>query len=148
MTRDQIMAALPELSKADLTVLQAVINGLIGPSNDLKGPRAYLIEALGVNKLNPVSNPQKAAFNKHAPAAIKFMEEQFPEPMNNRTTAIALWRYVIKLLVDDLKGMGYVIISAKSVCLNLHRIPEVFEKAFPGYGKGAAAMLILTSLKG
>jgi hypothetical protein len=148
MTKDQILAALPELSKADLHALQTVINGLIGPSSDLTGPRAYLIDALKVYKLNPVSNPQKSAFNKHAPAAIDFMTEHFGTPMENKATAIALWRYVLLLLVDDLKGMGYVIISAKSVCLNLHRIPEVFNKSFPGYGKGQAAMLILSSLKG
>ena len=147
LTKDQILAALPSLSQADLKALGAVIGGLVraeapDASND---PTAWLAEALGAVTGVSWLGGAGAAFNKNAPLAIKFMQTHFTGALNNKITALALMRYLLLLLVANLKEMK-VPVSRLTLSQNLHRLGEVFNDAFPGYGNGKAAKLVMAAV--
>lgn len=154
MTKDKVLAALVNLSPADRAAIKAVIEALDGgtpihPSALGHGisPGAWLIEAMGAVLGAPLSlqGASRQAFNKNAPVALAFIEKHFTPALKNKTTALALMRYLLRLLVSDLQSMK-VPVTRNTLAQNLHRIGEVFGNSFPGYAEGQVAALVLASI--
>lgn len=147
VTKDKILASLPSLSPDDLKAIRAVIGkllgdgGIAGHPDDPTGYEPWLREAIQAVSGGGVVLLSDKAFNKNAPEAIRFMRKHFEQALTNKTTALALMRYLIGLLIDDLKAMK-VPVTRNTVVQNLHRLGEVFNNAFPGYANGQAASLI------
>src|SRR5579864_5306485 len=110
MTKDQVLASLPNLSPDDLKAIRAVIGGLLGDGgtvghpDDPTGYEAWLRAAIQglTGTPTPASNN---AFKKNAPVAIAFMRKYFAEALENKVTATALMRYLLVLLTDNMKAM-------------------------------------------
>ena len=153
MNKDQILAALPQLNQADLIAIRAVTDALIAPgighakAGTQSGPTQWLIEAMGAVLGHPIhlNGLTAKAFNKNAPIALAFINGQFKPAMGNKVAALALMRYLIKLLADDLNKMK-VSVTRATLTQHLHRLGEVFNNAFPGYAEGQAASLIMLSI--
>ena len=156
MTKDQILAALPTLSKGDLKAIQTVIGGFLvnGGSNEAWPPnnqQAWLIEAIwaasGQHTSRVIGRTFKLAFNKNATAALSFMEDSFKPSLDNKVLALGAMRYLLSLLADDLKAKK-IPVSPTTLVINLGRLPEVYEAAFPGYIQSGLAGLITNSIFG
>lgn len=149
LTKDQIIGALPTLGHADLKAINAVTAHLLGqglpdPQNHPNGPQAWLFVALqGV--LNGAYRPPDSlkAFNKNAPAVIKFVADGFGVHfLDKKVEAMALLNGLVCLLRDDLKDRK-VPVTYKTMTEHLPRLPEVFERSFPGYLDSGLAGLFL-----
>jgi hypothetical protein len=156
MNKDQILAALPSLNQDDLRAIAAVIvsmlrrDGTVGPLvKQGNSPNTWLAEALQATLGQPnypLRGTALKAFNKNAPIALAFMNTHFAAPMTRYDRALALMRYLLGLLADNLKVMK-VPVTTTTLAQNLHRIPEVFNDAFPGYAlSNATAMIAMTLL--
>lgn len=154
MTKDKILASLPNLNQADLKAIVAVASGLLEQAPRVtpkaaNGAQAWLYEALGA--VVSTEGGHGAIFNKgfgkNAPIVIDFMKANFPKAMENKTTALALMRYLLGLLVNDLKTIQ-VPVTKNTMAMNLGRLPAVFENAFPDYTKAGIAMLVMQKILG
>lgn len=147
LTKDQMLAALPNLSPDDLKAIRAVIGRLLGEGgvaghpNDPTGYEPWLREAIQAATGGYVIAHNDKLFNKNAPEAIRFIRKFFEQSLTNKTTALALMRYLLLLLTDNLKDMK-VPVTKHTVLQNLHRLEEVFNNNFPGYADEQAAYLI------
>ena len=149
LTKDQIIGALPTLSQSDLTAIKAVTVALLGHGlpdavNGPNGPSAWLFEALaGVLGVSyGLQSGSAKQFNKSAPVFLKFVEEHFSSSLTKKVNGVAVMRTLLMLIIDDLKGRG-VPVSLGSVIVNMPRMPEVFDTAFPNYlSSGLAALII------
>jgi hypothetical protein len=156
MTKDKILAALPSMKPADLKALQAVIGGLLAdrPAKGATGaanPQAWLFEAMAA-ALNVrqsydsfISSPAGKTFKQTAPVAVSFISDNFVAAMGNRATAQGLMRYLLGLLLDELKRMK-VPATRNTVSQHLHRLPEIFEHAYPNYISSGMAPLVLLAI--
>jgi hypothetical protein len=149
MTKDQVLASLPSLSHDDLKAIRAVIGGLLGEkaSGGLSvasdHPYEWLTAAIGaaIGHKGPMNGYTVREFKKRAPVAMTFINENFADAMKNKTSALAMMRYLIILLIDDMK-IKRMPVTLVTVTQNLHRLQEVFNNAFPGYGTEQAAYII------
>ena len=159
VSKDQILGSLPTLTKADLQALQTVIGGLLGngatkQAPNPNDPQVWLFEALAATlhlrqSYYPafMASPVGKTFNKNAPVALGFMTDVFEVAMGSKTSAIGLMRYLLGLLVADLK-VKKVPVTRNSIVSNLIRLPEVFENAYPGYIQSGVAKLVMLSVIG
>lgn len=152
MKRDQILAALPSLSQADLRAINAASGALMAGRHPVapqpfETPQGWLAEALqGALGLGGAGARQlPSTFNKQAPTALAFMVQAFG-PLKNKTTTLAIMRLILGLLVADLKNKQ-VKISVGSLSSNLGRVQQVFEEAYPGYLENGIASLVLQAIQ-
>lgn len=152
MSKDQILAQLPLLSQTDLKAIQAVIGTLLtkgSPPATLSpnSAQAWLYEALGAWGLGHLNASQMKVFNKNASAALTFMEKNFKVALGNRTKFVSMMRFLIILLEEDLRRKELPITKG-ILLLNLPRIPEVFENAYPGYLRSGIAPTVMRLIIG
>jgi len=156
LTKDQVLAALPGLTKPDLKAIQAVIAGLLGepslgPATAPNEPIAWLYDAITLHlgaRQNYQTFLQTAPgkqFSKNAPVAISFIASNFQGVLDNRVKAQALMRYLGSLLFADLKAQK-VPITRRTVMANIHRLGDVFNNAFPDYTKAGIGMMVMKTL--
>lgn len=150
--KDEIIAALPGLSKADLTAIKAVVGALLDkgvPKVPLatNNPQAWLFEALRATVTSPhhMTTTAQKAFNKNAPIALAFIAGAFDGVLANRAKAQALMRYLLGLLVEQMKRQK-ILVTQSSVAINLHRLERAFDDAFPDYTRAGVGMLVMRSL--
>ena len=148
--KDLILGALPSLKPADLQAIRAACEALLGQKAGKvapkpNSPQAWLYEALqavlGTN-LNTVSLTGGKQLDKNMPMAVDFFTKSFAPAMKNRTKAVAVMKYVLNLLVVDLKYKKVPILPG-TIATNLPRLPEVFDRCFPGYIHSSLTGLIL-----
>lgn len=156
MTKDEILAALPTMAQADLEAIQAMTNHLLGGHT---GPQARpggmvapmvfdaLASALGV--ITAYSNYNHAVFkqlDQRMPGLVVFLNANFKGWDRNKITQLAFLKMLFGLLIDDLKDKR-VTPTVGILIINIPRIPEVFEKAFPNYLKTGLGKLVLKTYK-
>lgn len=140
---DQILTALPQLEPSDLRAIIAAAGELLTrpgttPHVAENNVSAWLYEALTAtlrvtyNYPVWVMTPTGKLFSRNAPSVIKFIEDNFPAILDKKVLAQAFMRWVIEMIVSDLKEIN-IPISTKAVIFNFSRVPSIFEKAFPGY---------------
>ena len=158
-SKDTILAALPKLDRASLGAIQAAVAHLRGstpqnaPAPVVTQAEGWLFTAItaalgvkmGFDRM--ASTETYKHWQKHTPEAIGFITAQFAEALDKQATALALTRFLVGLIITDLKRQK-VPVSLHSVIVNLGRMPSVFEDQFPGYIQSGAAKLVLHSIKG
>lgn len=155
MTRDDILAALPKLTRNDLLALQGVILSLLGASkpDDLSHPSLKLYSALtaicgaSVPYATFLLSNHGKLFKKNTPAVMEFIAATFPN-LKTKVEEQAVMRLVLGLVVDDLAARLRAKPSMGMVASNLPRIPELFENAYPGYLESGLAHLIADKICG
>ena len=149
ITKDQILAALPNLNPEALQAIGAACRAFTGGASNYQpeSTQAWLATAVGavIGGNAPLNGAALKAFNKNAPLALGFMTEHFAKALENKTTALALMRYLLRLLANDLQNMK-VPVTRVTLAQNLHRVGEVFENSFPGYAPHKVTMLVLAAI--
>ena len=146
---DTILGALPALKPAELQVIQAACTALLGPkaakaTQRPNTPEAWLYEALQavLSATHGVMGFASKHLDKNSPDAIAFMNKVFGKYMTNRTTALAVMKCVLWLLMDDLKKRK-IPISPKTIAVHLPRLSEVWENSYPGYVQSGLVDLVV-----
>lgn len=151
MTLNQIIAHLPKLTQEELRLLSATIHTLIGCGESFTGKEAQLFGALQrvlsvqLNYPTFLKTKNGRLWAKNAPPVVSFIEATWGG--QRRVSEFALMAYLLELLVDDMR-LWQAPITVGSMTVNLQRIPQVFDTAFPGYRQGGLAHLILEKLSG
>jgi len=148
MTPNQIIAALPALTAHDLRAIRAAADALLGP---VATPAPILFDAM-VRLLGlrlPYSRFQANSRFKawqHGEALVtNFVHDTWPEIENSKVAQTAMQSFLLDILISDLKKRNLPV-SPGVIAVNLERIPQCFEAAFPGYRDGGWAKLILNSM--
>lgn len=156
MSKDEILAALPALTRPELEAIQAVTSSLLGAATAAFEPGAGTLAAALLNALcvavNAAVTPSTLAgttagktFNKHLPAVSKFLDAHFRGYDANKLVELAFLRLLADLLRDDLKNRG-VTPTIGIMVTNLTRLPEVFDNAYPNYLEAGMGSFILQHL--
>lgn len=156
MTKDKILAALPKLERVDLEAVHAIAGSLLagatGPSNSAAVPLApmvfdALVTAIGAtmpySSYSPTATRQ---FEKRVPDLIKFLDTHFTGWDRNKVAQIAVLRMLFGLIADDLRGRG-VKPNIGTMVVNMGRIADVFDGAFPGYLESGIASVVLKNFR-
>lgn len=154
--KDQILGALPTLSKADLISVHAVAGQLLGAAGATPqsgtGQTAQIFDALAgalcltvpYTSFDVTSTARK--FDAQLPDLTVFLNVQFSGWDKNKLTQLAFLKMLFGLLADDLKGRG-VAPTLGIMVVNLRRLPEVFDNAFPGYREAGLGKMILKNFQ-
>ena len=155
VTKGQILASLPKLSHAELQEISAVIGHLLTagaavPIDEANPQVALSFDALSAAlKLTaPLSSLPPALAVKLAKQADPlwvFSHQHFEGWDDNKLKQIAFLRLMFKLLKDDLTRIG-IKPTYTTMVHNMHRMPEVFDSAYPGYRDAGLAYIILNRL--
>lgn len=156
MTKDQILAALPKLSQADLGIIIAAAMHLQAATgtqaNQPAGLGHAIFNALGAT-VGAFVPYESFAVTKTArqleirlPDLEKFLNKEFPGWDVNKLTQTAFLRMLVNLIANDLTGRG-VKPTFGSVVINLHRLPDIFDDAFPHYLINGLGPLVLKNFQ-
>lgn len=156
MTKEKILAALPKLTRPDLEAVAAMaghlLGGRVGNTPPPVSPIADLIFSALVTTLGQpmalgsYSPTATRAFLKKLPALEAFMGESLGLWKEAKVVQIAVLRMVFDLLREDLKSRG-VNPTIGIMVVNMGRIPEVFDDAFPNYLQAGMGPVILKRFK-
>lgn len=152
-----IISLLPKLSTAELKTLQDRIKALQqfnGHSHDEESssssPEAQALDAvhevlkgIGVELTQPPLLRKRAnmpAFREDLKSVMAFLENN-GAPLT-RIERQTLLNFGVELLYKNMTEMG-VPISGTTVIRHFHRIPAVFNAAFPGYASAGLLRMII-----
>lgn len=152
VSKDQILASLTALDNEALSAISVACSALLNsrhpdstPAND---PLAWLFEALQATlrvRYGPrwlqTSTGRYFAGTHGGQAAIKVLNDLFPEVMKKKVGAQAMMRWLIEMIVLDLKKKG-VSISTGGVVRNLGRARFILMAAFPDYIESGMSSII------
>lgn len=153
MNKDSILAALPQLSLEDLTVVCSVTQSLIKGRTavDLppaSGLAAMVFDAMGgpMNVTVPYASMAGTKwgkqFEKKVPELGKWLDQHFDGWSTNKVTQLAFLQWLFVLLANDLKRRELPR-SLAMVVTNLEQIPRIVENAYPSYLESKLGGLIL-----
>lgn len=157
MNKDDVLSALPALTRPELEQVYAVAGTLLGDrTSAITAPApplaAELVSAVS-GACNAMVSHQTLAgtttgktFDKHLPAITKFLDHHFDGWSHNKLVQAAFLSMLIELLKDDLRARG-VNPSVGVLVGNLGRLPEVFDNAYPGYLEAGMGHVILNHFK-
>lgn len=147
MKASEIIAALPKLSRSDLITIELAAKHLIaGGSTDAPDDSRIIYDAItsGLGVMMNFEVFKTTVVYKHwagrSKIVIDFIEKAFPGVSKTSRTAIVA--FLIGALIEDMRDRK-VPTTLNTVVLNLSRVPQVFEDAFPGYWGSALTGLIL-----
>lgn len=156
MTKDDILAALPKLTRPDLEAVQAVCTSLLGGRTGHVAAGATtlaagIFEALtgALNVSMSYSNLPTATerqFRQKLPTFTSFLDKSFEGWNKNKVSQLAFLKMLFELLIADLRKRGAQPTIGIMV-VNLNRMPEVFNDAFPGYIDAGLAKLVLKNFQ-
>jgi hypothetical protein len=143
-----IIKQLPGLNQQELKTLKAAIDELTHRCTDENEPPLYDVLRRVIGTTVPYSAFQATDaykhWRRHNQSISTFMGLYFPDA--SKVQRLALMTFIVRALVNDLKGRS-VSITVGSVVKNLGRFGQMFEKEFPDYLSSGMAPLILKSLK-
>jgi hypothetical protein len=151
MLRDQILSALPKLSKADLIAIHGAASHILGataaPQGEATPQARSIFSALQATLGASISIPAATStlgqhFYKKLPTVIGFLDMQFKGWDTNKITEAAFLRMLFGLLANDLTRRG-IKPSLGVMVVHLHRLSEVFGNSFPGYIEAGLGKMIL-----
>ena len=157
MTKDEVLAALPKLTKPELEVVAAMCGHLLGGHTAAQnlpatGPSQAVFNALVAALGLPMGYQSFSALNaaKHfenrVGTLVLFLNDHFKGWDDHKITQQAFLTELFRLLADDLKNRG-VNPSVGVMVINMRRIPEVFDSCFPGYRQSGAGYMIMERFK-
>ena len=152
ITKSQIIGALPTLTRPELEEIQAVATSLLGghlsnvrkPATALAGQVfAALNSALKANtSLETLPTNLQQKFERKHQHFIDFLNTDFKGWDQNKVKSNALMVIMLDLLKKDLERIQ--IKPTYTIMINnLHRMPEVFDDAFPDYRASGLGMVLI-----
>lgn len=146
---NDVLAMLPHLRQKDLSTVRAAIDHLLDKrvENDPTLPLFGAIKSiLGIHTSFHQFQAARAyaAWKRAAPAYVQFLDATWPEA--SKVAKVAITTVLIDMLADDLAGMK-VPVTLNSIVTNLERIPQLFDREFPGYRKMGMAHLVLAAME-
>jgi hypothetical protein len=159
MKIQDIIEALPELSKVDLKTVRDTASFLLGGDSGKEGVHQSddtLFNAMA-NQLS--KNGLRTEFNyntfkkskSHVGWATtrKELADFVSRCFGNisKTEEVSLYNLLFDLLITDLKKRGAPL-TVSVLAINANRLPEVFERSFPGYISSGLAHVVLKTMEG
>lgn len=157
ITKDDILGALPSLTRPELEAIEAMCRqlcgGRVGNVEQLSHPLGLIVfnaltATLGLTMPYAQYSPTSARqFEKRLPELISFLDKYFAGWAASRNRQLAFLRMLFELLYNDLVSRG-VKPTLGIMIVNIGRMAEVFDAQFPGYRHaGIAASVILKHFK-
>lgn len=158
MKVQEIIAVLPTMPKKDLVKIQDMIKLLVGnEEGDATNEENVVFQAMveelrsvGVRQATTYESFRQTAAFKPWKKGIKevdlFLNTKFGKYSFKKTDKHALCRLLFRTMLEEMRERG-IPISLGSVAANVIRIPEMFERAFPGYLESGLAHLIPLAMK-
>jgi hypothetical protein len=158
VTKEQILAALPNLNKAELRAVHATAGHLLGATGgadaSIAAPGsvgAIIFEALSgalCASMPYASLPTATArqFEGRVPGFVAFLDANFAGWNKNKVGQLAFLRMMFHLIKDDLNERK-VKPTIGVVIVHMSRMYEVFENAFPNYLSNGLGPMILKNFK-
>jgi hypothetical protein len=141
-----ILSQLPKLSQQELATIRAACDHLLDKKQETPVLYTSMLDILG-QKGPSYSSFQRTAswkqWQKNLHEVESFYEKLFPNMTKVQEAAVN--SLLLQLLVDDLKYLK-VAITIGIVSSNLGRVPEVFDRAFPGYRQSGMAGKLLEAM--
>lgn len=141
-----ILAKLPNLSQRELTTIKAACDSLLDKPKDAPVLYLTMLDFLGQ------TGPSYASFQKTVSWRPWQQNQQIVSsfvsslwPGLSKVQEVALTHFLLSLLADDLKYLE-VPVSIGSLSVNLGRLPELFDRSFPGYRENGLAGIVLSSM--
>ncbi len=148
MTPKDIIKALPNLKQQELRQLRAVINSLLGQGPVDDCPLVYDALCNAVGQGRPFAAFKRTAaigpWRANAPAVMGFIEATWPGVQVNLQRG--LLNLCLKLLAEALHRQKLPV-TYHTMTVNLHRVPEAFDYAFPDYRQTGMAHVVLNALR-
>ncbi len=146
---NEVLRFLPHLSQQDLATARGAIEHLLAKKveDDPTLPLfSTVISLLGVRISFHAFRSTQAykSWKRTAPAYLQFVDQTWPEA--SKVAKGAITAVLLDMLIDDLAGMG-VTPTMSSVATGLERIPQLVDRAFPGYRKSGMTHLILEAME-
>ena len=149
MTVAQVVSALPSFGLKDLKTIKSVLDSLVvGEPED---PQDYIINALRVELGNvgvagwSASDHVKRMWAKAHIVIETFLNKNFVGVSQSKR--YALCRMLFATLIINLRDMN-VPVTFNTVVQQSHRLPEMFENAFPGYLASGLSYMVIAAITG
>lgn len=153
MNKNQILAALPKLSQADLAELAAVISHLQNKARTAGKPEGaitvpqLLFDALAATvgasmRLQNLPPPLLKKLNTQAGPLKQFLDTDFKGWDENKLTQTAFLTFLMSLLTNMLTAYGTKP-SVRTMILNLDKLPKAFDEEFPDYRLSGMGHMVL-----
>lgn len=152
---DGIVAQLPNMTPSDLLKVRQLTDMLLGKGNETKPANPFeqilfdavrtelanvgIRQAIGYGSFTETKHYK--SWRKNLGTVSEFIEEAFKGYTNTEVQRIAICRILIKTMIRDFKMNG-IPVSLGSIANNIHRIPQTFDRAFPGYLSSGLAYLV------
>ena len=139
--KDQILAALPSLSQEALQAIKTAAEGLLNRGQGNSPPQnnslAWLYEALQATlgvRYGPawLESPAGKRFRQASLHIDLFLSAHFPEVVKSRTATTAMMRWIIEMIIKDLRKRD-IVVGAGTITQQFSRVRTIFENEFPGY---------------
>lgn len=141
-----IIAELPNLTPKQLEVVQAVLVRL-GRKQEEETPPLYTALVMSLGSNIPYSRFQYTEAYKlwkfNLPLAMQFVSETWPDIQE--VEKLGLLRYLLELLLEDLKRRGIPVLTSTMV-RELQNLPMLFDRCFPGYRASGLSHLIVKAM--
>ncbi len=142
----QILAQLPKLSQQELATIKAACDHLLDRKQEV--PLLYLsmLDLLGQKGPSYASFQRTVSWKpwqKNLLEVSAFIEKLWPDLTRVQEASINC--FLLQLLAGDLKYLK-VAVTIGSISSNLGRVPEVFDRSFPGYRENGLAGLVLKTM--
>ena len=145
MSKDQVLALLPNLSKEELTELIQLATHLLERHKDKKDEHSKLWFAAFTRILGRKGGQSAVLKESTAAEAEAFLTMLLGSRTANRVERAALRTYLVALLVSDLSRLKLTP-TPKMLANNLPRLSEVVDNAFPGFRVSGLTPLIITRI--
>lgn len=147
----QVLSLLPVLSQSELATVKTAAEQLLVSSGAGSDEPDLLYDALRavLNVKLPYSrlpSSMRKVWDKNAPIVVHFMEVTWKVTKAQKVMRLAIMKFLVNLVIDELKAQR-VPISLGTVITNLHRIEEVYDRAFPDYRKSGLSGLIIKAME-
>lgn len=156
MTKDEILAALPKLKRADLEAVAAMAGALLGGRISNVDAPATTLTATCWQALSDALNltagyanvppAVRASFDKQLPNTIEFFNTNFKGWDDNQLGQLAFLRMMFEALRDYLKA-GEIKPTYKSMINSMPHMGRAFDNLFPGYLEAGATSIIMARFK-
>lgn len=154
---DTIASQLPQMSAEELSKIRQLTDMLLGGNKptDAKpdDPTERImyqalrseLSSLGLNSNISFSTFTESNYYKNWRRGLKVVDEfitkSFRGYVKTETQRLGLCRVLIQALIKDFKR-NEIPVSVGTIARNIHRIPQAFDNAFPGYIESGMAYLV------
>lgn len=138
-----ILAQLPRLTQQELATVRAACDHLLDKPQEVPNLYLAMLRILGQKGPSYASFQRTASWKqwqKNLQEVTAFTEKLWPDM--TKVQEASLNNFLLQLLVDDLNYLK-VVATIGSISSNLGRVPEVFDRNFPGYREAGLAKVVL-----